>query len=80
MAKTVTLRLDDDVYKKIKSAAEAERRSLANFMENALLIHLEECAFVDEEEMTEISANKELMARLRRGEQDILEKKVKLIE
>lgn len=80
MAKTVTLRLDDEVYQKIKSAAEAERRSLANFMESVLLVHLEECAFVDEEEMAEILSNKELIARLRRGEKDIQEKKVKLID
>ena len=79
MAKTVTLRLEDAIYQKIKRAAEAERRSLANFMESALLMHLEECSFVDEEEMAEILSNKVLLARLRRGEKEVREKKVKLI-
>ena len=77
MAKTVTLRLDDSVYQKIKSAAEVERRSLANFMESTLLSHLEECNFVNEEEMAEILSNKTLLSRLRQGSKEVKEKKVK---
>jgi len=77
MAKTVTLRLNEDVYQKIKIAAEAERRSLANFMESTLLTHLEECTFVDEEEMAEILSNKSLLKRLEQGAKEIQQKKVK---
>ena len=79
MAKTVTLRLGDSVYQKIKSAAETERRSLANFMESALLSHLEECTFVNEEETAEILSNKTLLSRLRQGSKEVKEKKVKYI-
>ncbi len=79
MAKTVTLRLNDEIYKKMKRAAEAEMRSLANFIESSTLSHLEECAFVDAEEMAEILANEELLGRLKRGVREAKEKKGKFI-
>lgn len=79
MAKTVTLRLDDEVYQKLKEAAEAEKRSLANFIECSTLSHLEECAFTDIEEMAEILANTSLLSRLHRGTKEIKAKKGKLI-
>lgn len=79
MAKTITLRLDDKVYQKIKEAAEAERRSLSNFIENMTLSHLEECAFSDIEEMAEILSNTALLERLHRGTREIKSKKGKLI-
>ena len=47
MSKTVTVRIDDTTYKKIKSAAEAERRTISNFIEYATLSYVERGAFVD---------------------------------
>jgi uncharacterized protein (DUF1778 family) len=41
VGKTITLRVDDATYEKIKTAAEAERRSLSNFIENVTLSYLE---------------------------------------
>jgi len=32
MAKTITIRIDDDTYELFKSAAEGERRSISNFI------------------------------------------------
>ena len=37
MPKTVTLRLDDEVYKELREAAVAERRPLSNLIETAAL-------------------------------------------
>lgn len=79
MAKTVTIRLDDAVYRKIKKFAEAERRPISGFLENAALSYIEETAFADELEMMEIISNKELMARLERGSRQARQRKGRLI-
>lgn len=67
MAKTVTMRLDDDTYEKLKAAASAERRSLANLIETAALRHLEESSFMDDSEVREVFSNSDLMKRLKSG-------------
>ncbi|MCK4268153.1 MAG: CopG family transcriptional regulator [Actinomycetia bacterium] len=79
MSKTVTIRLDDENYKKIKRFAQAERRPISGFMENAALSYIEETAFADELEMAEILGNKELMARLKRGSDEARRKQGRLI-
>ena len=67
MPKTVTLRLDDRVYKELKEAAEAENRALSNLIETAALARIREEQFVDDAEMAEILSNEKLIARLRKG-------------
>lgn len=64
MAKTITLRLEESVYRILKVAAEADRRSLANLLEVAALRHIEENVFADEEETHALLANKRLAERL----------------
>jgi predicted transcriptional regulator len=71
MAKTVTVRVDDSTYKRIKSAAESERRTISNFMEYATLSYVENSTFVDDEEMKGISGDKELIATLSKAMGDI---------
>jgi predicted transcriptional regulator len=71
MAKTVTVRIDDSTYKKIKSAAESERRTISNFMEYATLSYVENSTFVDNDEMKGISADKELIDTLSKAMGDI---------
>ena len=71
MAKTVTVRIDDSTYKRIKSAAESERRTISNFMEYATLSYVENSTFVDNEEMKGISEDKELIATLSKAMGDI---------
>ena len=48
MARTVTLRLEQDVYKGLREAAAAERRSLSNFIATAALERIREAQFVDD--------------------------------
>lgn len=70
MPKTITLRLDDPVYREFRELAAEDHRPLANWIVATTLKHLEECQFVDEFEMAGIRRDKELVRRLRRGSQD----------
>jgi len=79
MAKTVTLRLDDETYELIRTAASGERRSISNFIEYATLSYLTEEAFASEEEMTEILKNQELLKALAQGKKDITQKKYTIV-
>jgi len=70
MPKTVTLRLDNDVYRTFREAAETERRSLSNLIETAALARIREQQFVDDHEMLEILHHEKLLKRLRAGSRD----------
>ena len=70
MAKTLTLRVDDETYNKLAAAAEAEGRSIANLIETAALERLRERQFVDDAELAEIEANERLVARIKQGSRD----------
>ena len=67
MAKTLTLRVDDETYRKFAAAAQAEGRSIANLVKTATLERLREREFVDDAEMAEIEANERLVTRIREG-------------
>jgi hypothetical protein len=66
MAKAVTLRLDQESYKRLKTAA--DRRSLGNLIQTAALRYLEESSFTDEAETREILSNRVLLKRLAAGQ------------
>ena len=70
MSKTITLRIDDDLYKKFKEHAAVENRSLYNFIETATSKYIDEIELVDDFEMQEIYENDDLMKRLKKGNQD----------
>ena len=70
MSKTITLRLDDPVYRLFKGVAEQENRPISNFIETAVMRFVRENETVDEFEMAEIRGNVELNQSLRRGHQD----------
>ena len=67
MSKTVTLRLDEDVYQRFRTMAERDNRPLSNFIETAVLRYLEREEHADEFEMEEIRANRNLSASIKRG-------------
>ncbi len=79
MAKTLTMRLDDETYQSFARAARAERRSLANLVETAALRHLAEASFVDDAEMAEILSRPELVKRLKTGSRDARKRKGRLV-
>lgn len=69
MARTVTLRLEKDVYDELREAAAAERRPLSNFIATAALARIREAQFVDDREMAEILSDDALVRRLKAGSQ-----------
>jgi len=71
MSKTITLRVNDDVYQMIKTAADGQRRNLSNFIEYATLQYLTSATYVDDAEMELILNDAELVANLRQGLEDI---------
>ena len=79
MSKTVTIRLDDEVYTELREAAEAENRPLSNLIEVAALARVREQQFVDDAEMAEILANEKLLSRLRAGSRDARARKGRLV-
>ena len=80
MSKTVTVRLKDDVYQTIKSAAQAEKRTISNLIEFATVSYLESSSFVSDEEMQEILENKNLIRNLQDSLKDIEKGKYRIVE
>ena len=54
MSKKVTLRLNDKSYKIFSTLAQAENRTMSNFIETSVLRSIEQNQFVDEYEMEKI--------------------------
>lgn len=73
MAKTITVRVDDDVYQLIKTAANGVKRTISNFLEFAALSYISHETYVSDREMNDILADKELLSSLKRGEKDVKE-------
>ncbi len=80
MPKTITIRIDDDTYEMIKTAAEGERRSISNFIEFATVNYLVEESFVPDNEMEEILNDKKLLEMFKKGKKDITEGKYRFAE
>jgi predicted CopG family antitoxin len=80
MAKTITLRLKDDVYKIFAETAKAENRSLSNLIETAALKNIREQQFMDDIEMAEILSNDDLLKRLKEGTLEARQLKGRFVE
>jgi uncharacterized protein (DUF1778 family) len=80
MGKTITLRIDDDTYDIFKTAAQAQRRTISNFIEYATLSYVTEEAFVDDHEMAAILKDKELVSSLRKAKVDIKKGKYRIVK
>ncbi len=65
--KTVTMRVDDNIYQMIKTAANGQRRNISNFIEYATIQYLSSSQFIDDKEMNEILADKDLVKSLEKG-------------
>lgn len=80
MSKTVTLRLDDEIYEELKQAEAAARRPLSSLIEAAALQRVREEQFVEDAEMAEIRADDALVDRLRAGSRQARERKGIFVE
>lgn len=79
MPKTVTLRLEDEVYETLIQHSEAEKRPLSNYIEMAALEYTRAQEFVDDEEMLAILSNQELLGRIRKGSRDAKKRKGRFV-
>ncbi len=77
MAKTVTVRVDDDIYNIFKKAADGQRRTISNYIEYATLNYTINESVVDDEEMKEILA---CSIDIEKGIKDISAGRYKIIE
>jgi predicted transcriptional regulator len=80
MPKTITVRVDEATYGKIKAAADLERRTISNFIEYATMSYVENSSFVRDEEMKELLGNSELMSSLRQSIEDIREGNYRIVD
>ncbi len=77
MAKTVTVRVDDEIYTIFKKAADGQRRTISNYIEYATLNYTINESVVDDEEMNEILA---CSTDIEKGIKDISAGRYKIIE
>jgi len=69
--KTVTMRVDDSIYKMIKLAAEGQKRNISNFIEFATTQYLTSSQYIDNNEMNEIMEDETLVHNLQNGFNDV---------
>ena len=79
MPKTITLRIDEDIYGLFKTAASAEKRTISNFIEYATLNYLTEESYVSDAEMKDILADQQLLQSLKNAKKDIKKGKYKIV-
>ena len=76
MPKTITVRIDDEIYDIFKKAADGQKRTISNYIEYATLNYTVNEAVVDDNEMNEImSFGKDL----RKGLNDVSAGRYKVI-
>lgn len=78
--KTITVRIDDSVYNILKKAADGERRTISNFLENASLSYLTNEIYVSDYEMAEILKDAKLVSGIKKGLNDIKKGKYSIVE
>jgi predicted transcriptional regulator len=76
MPKTITLRVEDNVYNTLKRAADGDRRTISNFIEYATINYVFNNNIVDDEEMKEIMFFEK---DLNKGLEDIKKGRYKII-
>lgn len=80
MSKTITLRLDDQVYEELREAAQADNRPLSNLIETAALARIREQQFVDDAEMAEIREDEGLLKRIRTASRQARQRKGSFVD
>jgi len=76
MSKTITVRLDENVYELFKKAANGQKRTISNYLEYATLNYTVNETVVDDEEMKEILHFEE---EIKKGLSDISAGRYKVI-
>jgi uncharacterized protein (DUF1778 family) len=76
MGKTITLRVDDNIYNTLKRAADGDRRTISNFIEYATINYIFNNNVVDDNEMNEIMVFEK---DIKKGMEDIKKRRYKII-
>jgi predicted transcriptional regulator len=76
MAKTITLRVDDNVYNTLKRAADGDRRTISNFIEYAAINYIFNNNAADDGEMNEVMFFEK---DIKKGLEDIKKGRYKII-
>ena len=76
MAKTITLRVDDNIYNTLKRAADGDRRTISNYIEYATMNYIFNSNVVDDNEMNE---TKFFEKDMKKGIDDIKKRRYKII-
>jgi predicted transcriptional regulator len=79
MAKTITIRVDDNVYQLFKTSAAAEKRTISNMIEYAALNFLTDEMLITDEEMQEILNDPYLLATLQKAKKDVKKGRYKIV-
>ena len=77
MAKTITLRVDDNIYNTVKRAADGDRRTISNFIEYATINYIFNNNIVNDNEMKEIMFFKK---DIKKGIDDVEKGRYRIIE
>jgi len=77
MPKTITLRIDDNVYNTLKRAADGDRRTISNYIEYATINYIFNNNIVEDNEMTEVMFFEK---DINKGLEDIKKGRYKIIE
>jgi len=80
MSKTITLRLDESIYNKIKKHAQNDNRPLSNYIETATIKYMDRSDLLDEFEMKSILEDKDLVESLRKGSTEAKNRKGRFVE
>ena len=80
MAKTITLRIEEDLYEAIKEASVSQNRSIANYIEHATRSYMLDESFVSEEEMEDIMKDKDFVRTIRSSLSDIEKGNYSIVE
>ena len=76
MAKTITLRVDDNIYNTLKRAADGDRRTISNYIEYGTMNYIFNNNIVDDAEMNEIIFFKK---DIKKGIEDIKKGRYKIV-
>jgi uncharacterized protein (DUF1778 family) len=76
MGKTITLRVEDNIYNTLKRAADGDRRTISNFIENAAINYILNNNVVDDDEMKELMFFEK---DIKKGLEDIKKGRYKII-
>jgi uncharacterized protein (DUF1778 family) len=77
MGKTITLRVEDNIYNTLKRAADGDRRTISNFIEYAAINYIFNNNVVDDDEMKELMFFEK---DIKNGLEDIKKSRNKIIE